>query len=80
MEAKLVACCDSASHLTDYIYLSILVDARSTNSKELASYALDKLERDYKDLSTFPEIQRKLTPLFVSWKNILNEYQKVNID
>jgi hypothetical protein len=75
-EAKLVACCDSASHLTDYIYIQILIDSRSTKSKELAKYAFDKLERDYKDLSAFPEIKKQLTPLYTKWKALLAEYQK----
>jgi len=79
-EAKLVACCDSASHLTDYVYLSILTDARLNNSKELADYAFDKLERDYKDLSEFPEIKKKLTPIYIKWKELLKEYKLIALD
>jgi len=76
MEAKLVACADSASHFTDCIYIQILIDAHSKKSEKLSDYAFDKLERDYKDISAFPEIKLKLTPLYLKWKGLLKEYSK----
>ncbi len=76
-EAKCVACSDSASHLTDYVYLRMMIDARTINDKQLAGYARDKLERDYDDLSFFPHIQKELTPLYLAWKRLLSEYHKI---
>ena len=78
IEAKLVTCCDSASHLMDYVYISILIDARLSKSYQLSKYAFDKLERDYNDLSTFPEIKQKLTPIYLKWKTLLLEYKKID--
>jgi len=74
MEAKLVACCDSASHLTDYVYISMLIDSKT---KDLSLDVIGKLERDYADLSAFPEMKKKLTPLYLTWKKLLSAYQNV---
>jgi HD superfamily phosphodiesterase len=75
-EAKLVACADSASHITDYAYMRILAEAKAAKSSNRACYALDKLERDYRDLEAFPEVKKKLTPLYLRWRELIKEYAK----
>jgi HD superfamily phosphohydrolase YqeK len=67
IEAKIVCCADSASHLTAEVYLNVLSDT----SKEVT---LGKLERDYRDLSEFPEIKEELTPLYQAWKDVINSF------
>lgn len=67
LEAKIIACADSASHLTDLAYLDIVMDGRD-------DYALGKLERDFRDVGTFPEIKKELEPLYLAWKKLLKEF------
>jgi HD superfamily phosphodiesterase len=71
LEAKLVACCDSASHLTDYIYAKLAFDGPDGMAK-----ASRKIENDYKDLAFFPDLQERLTPLYQKWKGLLEEIRK----
>ena len=73
LEAKIVACVDSASHMTDNIYFSMAMEGR-------AEEALGKLARDYRDLSAFPEVKKKLSDLYKSWKTLLSVYNKVLLD
>jgi hypothetical protein len=70
IEAKIIACIDSASHLTDRMYLDIVRDGRT-------EYALGKLDRDYRDLSHFPEIKEMTKELYESWKRLLHAYSKI---
>ncbi|OGD57346.1 hypothetical protein A2V71_00825 [Candidatus Berkelbacteria bacterium RBG_13_40_8] len=70
IEARILACADSASHLTDSMYLDIIQDERS-------DYALGKLERDYRDIGIFPEIQQELKPLHEAWKNLINAFMNI---
>ncbi len=67
IEAKIVCCADSASHFSAEVYLTVLSDH---TKKEV----LEKLERDYRDLSNFPEIKKGLTPLYKSWKQIIEHF------
>jgi len=67
LEAKILAAADSASHMTDINYL---VHA----SEGLKDYALEKLERDYKDIGLFPELKREITPLYEAWRQLLIVY------
>lgn len=69
LEAKIVACVDSASHMTDSMYIDIVRDMRF-------SYAAEKIERDYRDLAAFPEVKKELTPLYKAWKELLKELNK----
>lgn len=69
LEAKILVCADSASHLTDQMYLDIAKEGR-------VDYALGKLERDYRDIGAFPKIQKELKPKYESWKKILEEINK----
>jgi HD superfamily phosphohydrolase YqeK len=64
LEAKIVCFADSASHMAAEVYLNILAD----NSK---ADTLAKIERDYRDLSDFPEVKQELEPLYHAWKNII---------
>jgi hypothetical protein len=67
IEAVLLAVADSASHLTDVTYREIA----KIESKE---QALKKLERDFKDIGIFPEIQQELIPYYICWKSVLEIY------
>jgi len=74
LEAKILACADSASHFTSTMYFDIFYRQKMENY----SYrALDKIERDYRDLAFFPEIKEELTPLYKAWLNLLNSYDKL---
>ncbi len=63
-EAKAFAFMDSASHLTDKMYLEMVKQGKGKN-------ALEKLERDYRDLSIFPEIKKEMGLLYLSWKSLI---------
>jgi len=75
IEAKILACADSASHFTSTMYFDILYRQKNENHPYTA---LGKIERDYRDLSFFPEIKKELTPLYKAWLNLLSEYDKLN--
>ena len=40
-------------------------------------YAMGKLERDYRDIATFPEVLEEIAPLYHSLKKMLIELDKV---
>jgi predicted hydrolase (HD superfamily) len=67
MEAKVLAAADSASHMTDVHYI---VHA----SRGARDYAVEKLEKDYRDLGFFPEVQRELASLYEAWRQLLGVY------
>jgi len=67
IEAKILAVADSASHMTDVNYIVHASDG-------LRDYALEKLERDYRDAGLLPEVQREITPLYEGWKRLLSVY------
>ncbi len=67
IEAKIVCFADSASHLTADVYPVVLAD----RSKE---ETLAKIERDYRDLATFPDFQQELQPLYESWKKVIETF------
>lgn len=72
IEAKIIACIDSASHMTDHLYISMAKEGKFSD-------ALNKLDRDYRDLSPFPEIKDKLTNTYNSWKELLKSFEQINI-
>ena len=74
LEAKIMAFSDSASHITDSVYINIARD--DIKKREKYNLIYSKMERDYRDLSLFPEIQKKLKPLSIAWKNLIKEYEK----
>ena len=67
LEARLLAAIDSISHMTDFCY----IDMASTNTKEVA---LEKLERDYRDIGLFPKLQKEIILLYQAWKKLLSVY------
>lgn len=77
LEAKIVAFVDSASHLTDVVYLNMLSD----NEGQDGDFdVLGKIERDFRDLSFFPEIKEELKELYEAWKNLITERKKIKLD
>lgn len=67
-EAKIIASADSASHLTDTVYIDMCNRGEREN-------AIAKLERDIRDVgSFFPELDRKMKPLYEAWRKLLGVY------
>jgi|GEM_PF-425641 len=77
IEAKIVACADSASHMTQEMYFDMARDDK-IEKKPLRVYA--KMERDYRDIGIFPEVQQELTPLFEAWKKVVEAYEKLDLE
>ena len=76
IEAKIIACIDSASHMTGDIYFGMARDDYLIfNNHRL----IEKIERDYRDISVFPEVKEKLQDIYESWKNLLKTYEKINL-
>jgi hypothetical protein len=71
-EAKLFAMIDSASHFTYLPYIRMTREGRSKD-------AMEKLERDYRDLEPFPKIKTEITPIYTELKRLLNELKKILI-
>ena len=69
LEAKLLIFSDSASHLVDGMYIHLL-HVRGSD------FVLGKIERDFKDLSLFEEMQEKYKSLYEHWKWFIIELQK----
>lgn len=65
IEAKIVAAADSASHLTDSVYLDIV----TLTSKRAA---LQKLERDYRDVGLLRGLRNETRPMYLAWKKLLS--------
>ncbi len=66
-EAKILAVSDSASHMTDTVY----IEMANRGEREAA---MAKLERDLRDVSLFPDLRQKMTSLYEAWKNLLSVY------
>ncbi len=62
-----MAAVDSASHFTDFTYGFMLIRGRKDD-------ALGKLERDYCDVGLMPSVREEVTPLYLAWKVILENY------
>lgn len=71
LEAKIVAFSDSASHFLDLVYLDI-------GKKSWTKLALEKLERDYRDLWLLPKLKPNFDWLYNSSKSILIDLEKNN--
>jgi 23S rRNA maturation-related 3'-5' exoribonuclease YhaM len=76
LEAKMVAFVDSASHMTISMYMNM---AREDKERKESFRAFAKIERDMRDLGSFPEMQKKLTGLYHAWQNLLKEYEKIDL-
>jgi hypothetical protein len=70
LEAKAMAFIDSASHMTDKMYIDMI----KNGDGEKAS---SKLERDYRDLAIFPEIQSEMTDIYSAWKILIENLIKL---
>ncbi len=77
MEAKIIACADSASHMTNWVYFDMAMDDKKDGS-EFKSYG--KMDRDFRDLAAFPEIQEELKGLHEAWGKVIREYEKIDVD
>lgn len=77
LEAKIIACIDSASHMTNSTYFHMMRDDKQNHSEPRA---FAKIDRDYRDLGAFPEIQNELKDLYESWKCLLKAYEKIDLD
>lgn len=75
IEAKIIACADSAAHFLDFMYLDIIMSYKNSIKKYSA---LDKLERDWRDVAIFPEVKDKLEKLYLYWKQLIIEFKNVN--
>lgn len=67
LEARIVAVADSASHMTDIVY----IDMASRGDIEDAKA---KLERDFRDKGLFPEFKEESRPLYEAWKKLLEVF------
>lgn len=76
IEAKIVACADSASHFTDSIYFDM-----THKDKEMGRdfKVFGKLERDLRDISMFPEVLAELKAMHDAWKDLFEAYRKIDI-
>ncbi len=77
LEAKTMVFVDSASHFIDYFYIDMLKDNKYTQKKV---DFLGKLERDYRDLSFFPEIKEDLKEIYDCWKKLLLACDKIDLN
>lgn len=77
IEAKIMSFIDSASHITDLMYLKM---AKDLKAKKEISKVYAKIERDLRDLASFPEVQKDLTGLSHAWKKLIEEYEKIDLD
>lgn len=77
LEAKIIACVDSASHMTESMYFDMAMQDKR-NNQEFRVYP--KMERDFRDLAAFPEVQDKLKDLYKSWKDLIKTYEKIDFD
>ncbi len=75
IEARIVACADSAAHLLDFMYLDVVMCHKNSKNKYSA---IDKLERDWRDVAAFPEVKNKLEKLYIYWKQLIIEFDKIN--
>jgi hypothetical protein len=69
IEAKILATADSSSHMTDIVYIDMF-------NRGDYDAALGKLERDFRDVGLFPELQSDMKPLYEAWKKLLEVYPR----
>lgn len=75
LEAKIIAFCDSASHITDDMYFKIAKDYKTGLTD---TNVFDKMERDLRDLDSFKEEKDKVLKMVDAWKNLINEYNNID--
>ena len=67
IEAKILAAADSASHFTDFVYISMMENKSKKDTVE-------KLARDYRDVGLLAGLKEEITPIYNSWKNLMDSY------
>lgn len=72
IEEKITACIDSASHMTDAMYIDIARSGRF-------NYCLAKIDRDFRDVGLIPEIQKELEPLHRNWIQMITNLKNVGV-
>lgn len=78
IEAKIVACADSASHMTEpLMYFDMAKNRKEKGCEFTEIYA--KMERDYRDVGILPGVQNELRELYESWKGLIRAYEKVDL-
>jgi HD superfamily phosphodiesterase len=77
IEAKIVACADSASHMTQQMYFAISIHDKEAK-RPFRAY--ETMDRDYRDLAAFPELQKELKPLYDAWKALIKAYEKIEVE
>ncbi len=75
LEARIMAFCDSASHMTDTIYFDMV----RTGEDGRFPRAYAKMKRDFRDLAMFPEMQKELSEIYEAWQTLLKAYEKINL-
>ncbi len=75
-ESKILAFIDSASHITDTVYLRMIKESKR-NNREIK--VREKMDRDFRDLDIFPEVKTELLDLCNAWKKLINSYDKVDL-
>lgn len=73
IEVKIIACVDSASHMTEPMYFDI-AGVDKENGNEFRTYA--KMDRDFRDLGSFPETH-ELKEIYEKWKKLIKSYEKL---
>ncbi len=66
-EARLVVTADSASHLSDLVYVEMLTRRPKTEVQ-------GKLERDWRDIQLMPELIEEIQPLYEAWKRLIEVF------
>lgn len=72
IDEKIMACIDSASHMTDAMYIDIARSGRF-------NYCLAKIDRDFRDVGLIPEIQKELEPLHKNWTEMIKNLKNIDI-
>lgn len=77
LETKIIARIDSTSHMTTSMYFD-MAEEDKTSKKEFRVYA--KMNRDYQDLNSFPEIKKELTGIYKAWQELIKNYEKIELE
>jgi HD superfamily phosphodiesterase len=73
IEAKILVAADSASHMTDTVYITML-EQKHTTKQDI----LDKLERDLRDIKKYIplEFNTEIQQYYTCWKDYITNFPK----
>lgn len=73
IEAQILVAADSASHMTDFVYIEMLGQEHIS-----AEDVLEKLERDYQDTQQWlpEELKQEIVPLYEAWKKLIEVFPR----